>query len=225
MRAIAYGISLAALMASGMVGAQAADLIIDAPVAPGVIDVSGSWDGAYVGVFGGYGWGNLSYVSPDIEDGSADYDEDVDGFLIGLQAGYNFQQDQLVFGVQTDMAFLNGETVEGDSVSWLGTTTGRVGVAFDSVLLYGEAGLAYGLTETSFTWDAATTNSSEWGIGWTAGAGVEVAISEGLSAFAEYNYVDISSNHFSDYGIPIGDQGVDITYTSHIVKAGLNLSF
>lgn len=225
MRAFTYAVSAAALMVMGTFSAQAADLIIDEPaVVPGVVDV-GNWEGAYIGVFGGYAWGDLSYVSPDVPDGSADYSAEADGFVAGVQAGYNWQFDQLVFGLQTDFAYVAGETDEGDRLTWLGTTTGRVGVALDDLLIYGKAGLAYGMSEASFTWGPDTTEGDEWHVGWTAGAGLEYAISEGVSVFAEYNYVDLGdANYFANVG-PIGPAGVDVDYNAHVIKAGLNLSF
>ena len=39
---------------------QAADLIVEAaPAMSAVVESSGTWDGPFIGVFGGYGWGSL----------------------------------------------------------------------------------------------------------------------------------------------------------------------
>lgn len=222
MRASIFGLSLAAILASGTFAAQAADLIVDvAPMEPAAAGID--WSGFYAGGNLGYAWGTIDYHSPDAP--VNDYQDDADGFSAGLQAGYNWQFDQIVVGLQSEFAYLAGEGADGDKIQWLGSTTGRLGLAFDSLLVYGKAGLAYGLSDVSFEWNAVTTDGSEWHVGWTAGAGLEYAIADGVSVFAEYNYTDLgSANYFANVG-PVGPNGVDISYTSHAIKAGVNFQF
>ncbi len=55
---------------------------------------------------------------------------------------------------------------------WFGTLRARGGVALNNVLLYGTGGLAYGDLRA----DSFNLTESHTTVGWTAGAGVEVAL-------------------------------------------------
>src|ERR1700712_410467 len=136
--------------------ASPADLTYEpAPAAVGpVVSPVFDWNGFYVGVQGGAAFG--------------DFTKDFDGInstggLFGAQAGYNYQMDHWVVGVETDIAYSSLSDVA--DLDWLGKTTARVGYAFDNVLFYGRGGVAYG--------DLKYANDSAWALGWTAGAGVE----------------------------------------------------
>jgi high affinity Mn2+ porin len=59
--------------------------------------------------------------------------------------------------------------------------------------------------------------------GWTAGAGVEFAVSGNWSAKVEYDYIDLSRRMFDLSGFGLPDIGVDPNI--HLVKLGLNYRF
>ena len=72
------------------------------------------------------------------------------GFLGGAQVGANVQFNRLVLGVEGDFSWTNiknkgtdsiGDTLN-TNVPWTSTVTGRVGAAFDRLLVYGKGGLA-----------------------------------------------------------------------------------
>jgi len=222
MRILFTAVSLATVLIAASSAAKAADLYVETEVPyvePDLID----WTGFYAGVSAGGIWGTASYDSPGAPE--TNYESDLDGFLAGVQAGYNWQAGDLVFGLQSDFAYTSAETDEGDALTWLGTTTGRLGFAVDSLLFYGKAGAAYGVSDVSFTWDSVTYDESDWHFGWTAGVGAELALDENISIFAEYDYVDLgSANYFADVG-PIDEDGVDVDLDAHLVKAGLNFKF
>lgn len=89
-----------------------------------------------------------------------------EGFVAGGQAGYNYQFTPgagLVLGIETDIAYTDLDetkrrsrgifgsgsdsavvTTTRQSLDFLGTVRGRLGYAFDRVLVYGTGGLAYG---------------------------------------------------------------------------------
>lgn len=199
--------------------AFAADLIIDEPAAP-IIDIpSSDWTGFYVGVHGGYGAGVMDLSAPFID--ADDEEQDVDGFFGGIQAGYNWQMDSILFGLQTDIS-LSGIASdedgggENDTIDWLGSTTGRIGFVNDAFVPYLKAGIAY----AGGTGDAAGDSDSQTHLGWTAGAGVEFAVTENISVFGEYDYYSFGEE---TYEFGVGD--VDVTSDIHTVKAGLNFSF
>ena len=108
------------------------------------------------------------------------------GFIGGGQVGYNFQFNQLVLGVEGDISFTDWHETDA-----FGTVRGRLGYAWERVLPYVTAGLAIADSET----------------GWTAGGGVELAVSDNISLRGEYLHFDV------------GDMDGDI------VRAGINFRF
>lgn len=202
--ALLAGAAVAALSSS----AFAADLII-APSAPAPIamDVSSSdWSGFYAGVHGGYGWGELTV------DGTTT--ADVEGWLGGVQAGYNVQMDSILLGVQTDIAITNiglDEVGTTANLDWLGSTTARLGVVAGDFVPYVKGGVAYG----GATFDDGVEDSQTH-VGWTVGGGVELAVAENMTVFGEYNYYDLGSQTYD---------GSDVALTTQVVKAGLNFKF
>ena len=116
---------------------------------------------------------------------------------------------------------------------WLTTVTGRLGYAFDRVLLYGKGGGAWvGSNNPTVTINGApvalTTTSNNWG--WTAGVGVEWTFWGNLSARIEYDYVGLNSPSFTlptAVGtLPAGDQftGANNRFIQ-LVNAGVNYRF
>ena len=94
----------------------------------------------------------------------------------------------------------------GSQVDWFGTARGRLGfVPTERLLLYATGGVAYGGVQTSFsnlnTFAPAIIaprlwlgDVSETKLGWSAGAGGEVALTEHLTLRAEYLYVDLGTS-------------------------------
>jgi outer membrane immunogenic protein len=114
------------------------------------------------------------------------------------------------------------------SNDWLGTVRGRVGYAFDRVLVYGTAGGAFGDVKGTFSGTGITaisTDSTEFG--WTAGAGVEVGITPNLTAKVEYLFVDLSNGSLSCSAAACGGTAVTVpvTFDASLVRAGLNFKF
>lgn len=218
---IAHILLLGVAVATVTGAAQAADLIVEEPA---VIAAASSvdWSGFYAGAHVGYGSGTMFLdgviIDPD------DEEQPVNGFLGGVQMGYNVQADTIVFGVQTDLsisAIASDEDGGGadDTVDWLGSTTARIGLALDGVLPYVKAGVAYG----GGTGDAAGVQVSNTHVGWTAGAGVEIALADNISLFGEYAYTDLGAETYS-FGAPV-NADVDVSMQLHTVKAGLNFGF
>jgi len=176
--------------------ASAADLPPAAKVVAPV--VAQSWAGFYLGVHGGYGWGDNTFRQYLVE---TDPHPFLDGFrskgaVVGAHAGYNWQYGRAVTGLEIDWsaADINGSAqplsaITGfglqthdrtDRLKYLGTARGRVGwLAADRVLLYGTAGLAWGrVDETDRTttpmFNVSTNVTTPFDrLGWVAGAGVE----------------------------------------------------
>lgn len=224
-------ILLATVVGAGLMStAHAADLIVEQPVMPGVVDVGGNWDGLFIGAFGGFGWGLHDHRNG----GSWDRDIDHKGFLVGVDAGANFTlTDGIIIGVVGDLAWANldGQLLANDGgwgsefnhrVNWMGSLRGRLGFDGGSFMPYLTAGVAFAGTERH-SWDG----NSEWGpfrnthVGWTVGAGVEVAVADNLSVDLQYRFTDLGEKKFGN-GDPWDPK---VRTTTNAVTAGLHWRF
>jgi outer membrane immunogenic protein len=80
------------------------------------------------------------------------------------------------------------------TTNWTSTVTGRVGAAFDRLLVYGKGGVAFAQDQSSLTDLGANTASTTFmRTGWTAGAGLEYGLSQNWSAKIEYDYLGFGS--------------------------------
>ena len=206
-----------------------------------------NWGGLYVGLNGGYAFGNSDWnaVTGFADTGSFS----IDGALAGGTIGANFQSGEIVFGVEADGDWtdLKGSATGVASAScvasctyqtsndWLSTFRGRLGYAFDRVLVYGTAGGAVGDVKSDFTDTAGfTASSSSTEFGWTAGAGVEVGLTENITAKVEYLYVDLANGTFacpagtcggSPGGVASPALSIPVQFDASLVRAGLNFKF
>jgi outer membrane immunogenic protein len=183
-----------------------------------------NWTGLYVGINGGYGWGEFP------NNGVAAFGfpvnlGDAGGGLVGGTLGYNWQFGHFVVGLEADIDWANvSDTDFGSgskaSLDYLGTVRGRLGYAFDRVLLYGTGGFAYGGgTAKSFT--GVIGSDEESAAGWTIGAGIEYAVWRNLSVKVEYRYTDLGKTTFNIPGLPAIRAG----YQGSQVIAGINYRF
>ena len=170
-----------------------------------------TWTGFYAGVNAGYGWGSQKGTA-DAAYGS------LSGAQVGGTAGYNYQMGQIVLGMEGDMDWSNAKNTNGAFVSKqtsIGTVRGRVGYAVDRVLLFTTGGYAGGNVER--TVGAAST--SNWHNGYALGGGMEYAVTNNVSAKAEYLYTDLASKT-DTAGLP-SRAGV----TQNTVRMGVNYRF
>ncbi len=165
-----------------------------------------NWSGAYAGVNVGYQWGSVS--------NSVTRPSGLEG---GIQAGYNWQNGQFVFGGETDLQISGADDTFAPfkfSNPWFGTLRGRAGLAMNNILFFGTLGLAYGGVKGESAGLAETKTS----IGWTAGLGVEVGLTPAWSAKLEYLYFDLANRSYSVTGVENG-------LSSSIVRVGVNYHF
>lgn len=201
--------AIAAAATCVTVSAQAADMYGQRPYAqPYTVNqpIANSWMGPYIGGNLGYGWGDVS------NNGARP-----SGVLGGLQAGYNYQSGQLVLGIEGDLQLNSADDTFAPwkfSNPWFGTVRGRLGYAFNNILLYGTGGLAFG----SLKVESGGFSESQTSAGWTAGVGAEYAINQNWSAKIEYLYVDLSDKTFLMTGMSNG-------YQFSTVRVGVNYRF
>ena len=171
------------------------------------------WTGFYLGVGGGYG-------------ATTTEDLDMKGGFAGGQVGYNFQTGNLVLGVEGDFHWANIERTIGvgiadasATIQSFGTVRGRVGFAADQFMLYGTGGVAFANNKLSAGVPGFTLSDAQWHVGWTAGAGVEVAFNRNWSGKVEYLYSGFSSADYFNGTIASGE--VELS----TVKVGVNYRF
>lgn len=138
----------------------------------------GNWAGFYLGGNVGYGWGsydatNATGTIVNINGGSGIYGFNAasgrgDGVTAGIQAGYNWQVEQMVLGIEADWQYFNSKAGTGNSAiavpvfiggnfngntsistDWYATFRGRVGYAFGPALLYVTGGIALADTKVA----------------------------------------------------------------------------
>lgn len=225
-----YTISLlAGVAALGFASAgYAADLIVEAPVVtPGVVSVSGNWDGAYIGAFIGAGWGTADHIpGPGFPGDPEGNDLDLSGWLVGVNAGVNFTlSEAIVAGIVGDIAWTNISGTDdfglfGDiehTINWQGSIRGRLGFDGGAFLPYVTGGLAFAnATRTSLGPD---TSADATHIGWTVGAGVEFAVADNASIDLLYRFSDYGEQEY-DYG-----SSPTIDLQTHTLQVGLNWRF
>jgi outer membrane immunogenic protein len=202
-----------AALLGGISVAQSADLPARAPAV--VAPVAYNWTGFYIGANGGYGWSAFNVSSGSL---SADIG-DLKGPFAGGQIGYNYQVGQFVFGLEVDGQWADikqsfpGVTI---AIEYFLTARGRLGVAFDNVLLYGTGGYMHAGANTEVTNGLTTVSTSGANGGWTAGAGAEIGFGN-ASVKLEYLYLQ---SFDEDLGF-----GVSGNVHAHTVKLGLNYRF
>jgi outer membrane immunogenic protein len=165
-----------------------------------------NWMGPYLGGNLGYQWSRVS--------GSGG---DPSGVFGGAQVGFNWQAGRVVFGGETDLQIAAAEerfAAWKFSNPWFGTLRARAGLAFDNLLLYGSAGLAYGRVRTELAGGA----ESNVHYGWTAGLGLEIGITGNWSVKAEYLFVGLAEKSYLLTG---GRHGFD----SNMLRFGVNYRF
>ncbi len=236
LRAFAGGLTLAAGTALCVCSAQAADLPMaprPAPVAPvAYVAPVYNWSGFYIGGHIGGGFSNSSWSDPITGANGDDFSKS--GFLGGGQVGVNAQYNWLVVGLEGDFSWtgLKGSSTDsiGDkintNVDWTSTVTGRVGAAFDRLLVYGKGGLALADDQSSFTDLGGNTasNGSMVRTGWTVGGGLEYALTQNLSAKVEYDYLGFG-NKTMNFTTPLVGVSSNTNLNVQEVKAGLNFRF
>ena len=179
-----------------------------------------NWTGLYIGINGGYGFGDGRWDSTGRHD--------VSGGLVGGTIGYNWQSAQWVFGLEGDIDWTNikGSTnafcAPGCQTSntWLATARARVGWSFDRFLPYITGGVAFGDIRAR---QPGFTGGSSTNAGWTVGAGLEFVIAGNWTAKAEYLYVDLGN---FNCGLNCNFVAADrVSFETHIIRGGVNFRF
>ncbi len=175
-----------------------------------------TWTGVYVGAQIGYAWGTVNANAGDVFGDFRTFSLNNDGVIGGGHIGYNLQLNQFVIGLEGDVdgsslsktttgvlfpagavaagvlplgAAILPVTVSG-SLDVQGSIRGRVGYAWDRIMLYGTGGVAFGGFKASIETPFGFAERKNTRVGWTAGGGIEYAVTNNWSIRAEYRYAE-----------------------------------
>jgi len=198
---------LATFVALPFTSALAADMPLKAPPP---MPPAAAWTGCYAGVEGGGDWARSYSVAAAGPNAGAYHQPalDLNGGLAGGTIGCNHQTGNWVFGVEGDFSWTNasGSSITPppfntavtltDNEQWLGTARGRIGYAWNSVLIYGTGGAAWAqlnLVEGDSTFTESETHVLTGGV---AGGGVEWMFAPQWSAKAEFLWVGFTPTQY-----------------------------
>ena len=172
-----------------------------APVLAQGYDRPISWTGFYMGAHGGYAWSDIEFPGAPPHPAGPPR-QSLDGGIVGLQIGYNYQINNLVVGVEADLSKgnLTGTARDGnyitqtDTIDMTGSVRARIGYAVGSFLPYLTAGIMWDRGERGQQCPAPAAvvsghcnaangfspynlSQQQWHSGFVWGGGVEHAIS------------------------------------------------
>jgi outer membrane immunogenic protein len=227
------GVALAAL---ATFPARAADMQAigqrPIPATSGYIPAQFFWTGFYIGAGIGGSWDSATFVDPLA--GANTASPAPKGFLFSGVSGINYQFSSVVVGVEADFTgtWAKGSDVDAvlDTLStqvfWTASIVGRVGMAFDRLLIYGRGGAAFDYDrDTVMAPSTATATGSLYRVGWTLGGGVEYAVTDHWTARFEYDYLRFPAKALSFQGnaVPgVGPGGLVAGSVNSTI--GLNIS-
>ncbi|TXH80836.1 MAG: porin family protein [Rhizobium sp.] len=210
MRTLVTTLMVSAFALGGFTAAHAADAVEQIPQPPVAQDVApavNNWSGFYIGGAGQWNAGHFNHNG--------------NSYGFGGQAftGYNWQQGQIVYGVEGDLGYSDSDNTRNGLTAKNGvngSVRGRIGYDFNPFMLYGTAGLALGQNKLS----DATSSESKTAVGYTVGAGAETFITNNITARLEYRYTDYGKKDFN-----LDSGRFSRGYDEQSVKVGIGVKF
>jgi outer membrane immunogenic protein len=204
-----------------------------------------SWQGFYIGANAGGTFGSSEVTDVDGYNflPGQHWSYDASGFVGGAEAGYNWQPLKwLVLGFEGDLGYLGldgdgsppvspgGNIIGETSDGFYTTLRGRVGLAFDHIMLYATGGVIGADNEVAVVdrgglVGEGSGSSDDFRFGWTAGGGVAYAFTCHWSAKVEYLYYNLESQDITFHDVEDGNFRFPTKTDGHIVRAGLDFKF
>ena len=199
---------------------------------PALAQSGGPFDGPRIGVIAGYdglrpGRGADSDISSD---------NGADGFLYGVDAGYDHQMGRFVLGAEGEISGSTAKTADDpDTTDALGY--GRVKAGRDlyagvragylvgpSTMLYAKGGYTNARLDLTAA-DGTTTTGQHFNLdGYRLGAGVEQAIGSNTYAKLEYRYSNYGNARL-EYANGANTNNLNVDTDRHEVVAGVGFRF
>ncbi len=258
-------LALAAIMFAGS-AAQAADLAPPPPPAPEIRPAATDWTGPYVGALLGGTCMDTTNTTLDTVENGTDLNNDGDftdpgeswdgtstqqltagpydlngcGIHGGFVAGFNYQIDNMVFGIEGDWTW-GGKTGEHNDdnehdrfdIKWMASIRARLGVlATDKTLFYVTGGAGWLRGEAIDV--ASGTSFENTHPGYVIGGGVEHALTENLHLRAEYLFSSYKEKTYGTFCAACATDGnsqtaaVDVKEKMenfHTFRAGITWNF
>jgi outer membrane immunogenic protein len=189
-------------------------LVYKSPAASYAFD----WTGIYFGSDGGYGWATSKGTLTDAAGAPlTQFSYGLKGPLAGLFVGGNYQVSKFVAGLEADWQWSNlignnqtlaplgaagvfpgGPFTISTTLKDYASLRGRLGVAFDRFLVFGTGGWAFGSPSTSYALVGGGPFAANGGkaTGWTAGGGVDYALTDSVFGRIEYRYTSLGNPGF-----------------------------
>src|SRR5690348_3186769 len=229
--------------------ARAADL---APIFKAAPVAVAPWTGFYVGAHAGFGFGNKKFFDNfPTPDGELDADSNINGWIGGLQAGYNYQFNRLLLGAEGEFTwggidntfgcFSFGDQVCSARAEWIASLTGRIGAVFGPTLLYVKGGPAWvhdaitdratcaGTQPVFRAGISAVCGSTFFGhdtrLGWTVGGGIEYLFQPNWSLRIEYDHMDFGRRSMDLNDAEGNFFTEEVKQHVDLIKAGINYKF
>jgi len=222
-----------------------------------------SWTGCYVGANLGAKWGNTSgtlVIAPGTpgENALIMQDQYVGSFIGGGQAGCNFQAGSLVLGIEGDIDAQHLDTSRNLGVlfapvgpalpqfipissvdflsRWQASVRGRIGYAWDRILVYATGGVAWSDMRLTTQLPGASVGP-ETLVGGTVGGGVEHAfLATNWSVAVEGRYTTYGTHSFNSgnppssvnvlgFTVPLASGPVISTFKFYTVEGLIKLNY
>lgn len=165
-----------------------------------------NWQGVYLGGHLGGSVGSAASTN-------------TNGFMAGAHLGVNGQFDKVVLGVEADAGIttnghsgIAGKFRQGTN----GSMRGRIGYAFDRVMVYGTGGIAV----TNQTYKNAAGSVARTRGGTVVGAGAEMMLTEHVAVRGEILRYNYSKSSFGNIGGP-----TNVRPVSNVFRGGLSYRF
>lgn len=174
-----------------------------------------------------------------------------DGFLSGITTGYNWQINQYVIGIESDVQSLSlNETGNSGSIlypdsatdrfvlttysnqNWLFTARPRIGLITDKGLLYLTGGLAVTALQSDFIFSnnlgaLESKQLNQLKTGYALGAGFETGLTQNISLKAEYLFASFGKINAYHMNNDINNHffSNSVTLRENMLRLGLNYHF
>jgi outer membrane immunogenic protein len=199
-----------------------------------------TWTGFYIGLNAGGKWASLDQQ---ITSGATVFtlnDNNASSWIAGGQVGYNWQVGQIVLGIEGDIdaqrfnrsrvigtaigPFIPGDTFNVES-NWQASLRGRIGYAWDRVLLYATGGVAWAQRKNTVSLvGIGVATNDDVVTGGTVGGGLEYAIWNNVSIGVEGRWSFYGDQNITGTigGIPVADR---VSLDTAEVMGKLNFRF
>lgn len=201
------------------------------------------WSGVYFGGFASYTWSTAHSTTTNTATGVsfAPVTNSASAWHGGGQLGYDYMMPAgIVIGVVSDLSSgathsntitdASGTSMRQDHTVVSGTIRGRLGYAFNRILVYGTGGWAWSNQTDQRTQILGTVGGAGPGTvetakpflsGWTAGGGMAFAFADNWNVFAEYRY----TRFVNTVTFPVSQLSTASTTAGNTVELGLNFKF